>query len=370
MKRASDKKIFSHIDWQLAGCILSILFLGLLNLYSSTYNLSISKYFSAQLVWIGAGIFIALILSVIDYRVMEKFSDFFYWFSIVLLVLVDVMGKVSQGAQRWIQVGGLAIQPSEIMRISIIMMLARHFQKHHDGRQLGFADLIVPFVYCLIPFGLILKQPDLGSGLVVFGTGISIILFVGVRRNILITGAVIFAILIPVAWKFVLHDYQKDRVQTFMNPEKYALGKGYQVIQSKIAIGSGELSGKGYLKGTQSKLQFLPKQHTDFAFSNFAEEFGFIGSTILLGLYASLGVLGFNVAVTARDSFGMYIAFGLTSLVIAQAVVNLGMETGLLPVVGITLPLFSYGGSSLITTMVALGVLLNISSKRFIFKAD
>lgn len=370
MKRASDKKSLFHIDWQLAGCILSILFLGLLNLYSSTYNLSISKYFTAQLVWITAGILIALTLSVIDYRVMEKFSEALYWFTIFLLLMVLFFGKVSQGAQRWIQLGGLAIQPSEPMKIAIVIMLARYFQRKYDGRRLGFVELIVPFLYCLIPFLLILKEPDLGTSLVVFCTGLSMILFVGIRRNILVFGLILVMILIPVAWKFVMHDYQKDRVLTFINPEKYALGKGYQVIQSKIAIGSGELTGKGYLKGTQSKLQFLPKQHTDFAFSNFAEEFGFIGSTILLGLYASLGILGFNIALTARDSFGMYIAFGLTTLVVSQAIVNLGMEIGLLPVVGITLPLFSYGGSSLITTMIALGILLNISSKRFIFKSD
>ncbi|MCB0308665.1 MAG: rod shape-determining protein RodA [Bdellovibrionales bacterium] len=370
MKTGHDRKLLAHIDWQLAGVILAIITLGLLNLYSSTYNLVIAKYFGVQMVWLVVGVLIAFILSLIDYRIYERFSDIFFWSLVVCLILVLAIGRVSQGAQRWIQLGPIAFQPSEIMKIGVILVLGRHFQKHHDGRRLGVLDLFIPLLYCVVPFILILKQPDLGTGLVVLGTGLSILLFVGVKKRIIIVAAFLVASFIPVAWQFLLHDYQKDRVITFLNPEKFPLGKGYQVIQSRIAIGSGELAGKGYLKGTQSKLQFLPKQHTDFAFSNFAEEFGFIGSTILLALYASVGVLGFNIALTARDSFGMYLAFGLTAKLISQAVINLGMEIGLLPVVGITLPLFSYGGSSFLTTLMGVGILLNISSKRFIFKSD
>lgn len=369
MKQGNDKSFFSHLDWQLTSNIVLILFLGLMNLYSATYNLSISKYFTAQVIWLSIGVAITLLVSLVDYRVLERFSDFLYWSMVALLILVLLVGKVSQGAQRWLSVGGVAIQPSEIVKICVIFMLSRHFQKHYDGRRLGFSELMIPLIYCLIPFVLILKQPDLGTGLVVLGTGLTMILFVGIRKEIVLGSIVFLIVLLPVSWNFILHDYQKDRVITFLNPEKYAQGKGYQVIQSKIAIGSGELLGKGFLKGTQSKLQFLPKQHTDFAFSNFAEEFGFVGTIILLALYASLGILGFNIALTARDSFGMYMAFGLTAKLLIQAVINLAMETGLLPVVGITLPLFSYGGSSLLTTLIGIGVLLNISSKRFIFNS-
>lgn len=370
MKPAGERKWLSQFDWQFGGCVLTLLFLGLLNLYSSTYNLPISRYFNAQLVWIGIGLAAMFLVSLLDYRVLERFSEVFYWLTVTALGLVLVVGRVSQGARRWLGVGPLVFQPSEIMKIAVILMVARHFQKKYDGRPLGIAELVLPFLYSAIPFALILKQPDLGTGLVVFATGIAMILFVGVRRKILITAFVLAAVSIPIVWEFGLHDYQRDRVVTFLNPEKYPLDKGYQVIQSKIGIGSGELAGKGWLKGTQSKLQFLPKQHTDFAFSNFAEEFGFVGSTILLALYASFGILGFNISMTARDSYGVYVAFGLTSLIMIETFINFGMESGLLPVVGMTLPLFSYGGSSLITTLLAAGILLNISSKRFIFKND
>lgn len=356
-----------RVDYPMIFCILTILLIGLFNLYSATLNLPVAKYFKAQIVWVSVGFLLTLILSLVNYRLWHHIAYPSYIITLILLLAVLFMGRVSQGAQRWIHIGGLTIQPSEAAKLSVILCLAKYFDGHRDRGAMGWVGLAFPAVLLFFPFLLIIKQPDLGTGLVVVFTGIAMILFMGVRLQVLSVLVVLTLLSVPLIWKFGLHSYQRDRVITFMNPEKFPHGKGYQVIQSKIAIGSGELIGKGYLKGTQSKLQFLPKQHTDFIFSTFAEEFGFVGTTLLIALYLSFALMGLSVASGARDHFGMFVAFGFTLLIVIQALINFGMEMGMLPVVGMTLPLFSYGGSSLVTTMIALGVLLNISMKRYMF---
>lgn len=351
-------------DWIFFLIVFAICVFGLFNLYSATYDLTISKYFYNQLVWMGVGVLIGLILTLVHYHLYIRTGYFIYAITVLLLLFVLFFGKSAGGAQRWIALGFFNLQPSELAKIAVVLGLAKYFHSHHQKRKMNGYDLIVPLVILAIPCLLIVKQPDLGTTLVVFFTGCMMIWFIGVQRKILVIVLMLGIISVPLAWKFALKPYQKDRVISFVQPEKYANSKGYQIIQSKIAIGSGQMTGKGYLKGSQSKLQFLPKQHTDFVFSNFAEEFGFFGSMILLGLYLMFGLLGLNIAMTSKDVFGIMVAFGLTSTVMIQTIINFGMELGLLPVVGMTLPFFSYGGTSLFTCFIALGILMNISIHR------
>lgn len=367
MKRVFEGRLFYHFDWPLFFCIGAILLIGLANLFSATFNLPIDRYFWSQMKWVVIGFVGMFLLTLFDYRILERFAYVVYALVVISLAVVMFSGRSALGAQRWLQLGPLSIQPSELAKLGIAFCLAKYFHSRRSGDTLGFLDLIVPAVLTMIPFVLILKQPDLGTALIVACVAGTMTFFAGLQKKLIVFLLIVCVVTPPLAWEFVLRPYQKDRVHAFLNPEAHALSKGYQVIQSKIAIGSGQLSGKGYLKGTQSKLQFLPKQHTDFVFSTFAEEFGFLGSVLLVALYASVGLLGLNVAFTAKDKFGMMLAFGLTMVVTSQAAINIAMETGALPVVGVPLPLFSYGGTSMITTLVAVGLLLNISMRRFVF---
>lgn len=361
------RKKIEHFDWTYLAIIYFITIAGIFNIYSATYNLPLSKYVTAQIVWVAISSVVMIIVAFIDYRLWQRFAFSVYALSCGLLLGVLLIGRVSQGAKRWINLGAFSFQPSEIAKVAIVIGLAHYLSKRREDRPRNVIELIGPLVFVGIPFLMILKQPDLGTSLVFLITSLVMILFMGVNKKIIIVACLAIAASAPVLWNGVLRPYQKDRVISFLNPEKYPLSKGYQVIQSKIAIGSGEILGKGYLKGSQSKLQFLPKQHTDFVYSNFAEEFGFLGSIILLGAYFLMGVFGFKIAREARDLFGMLLALGCTVLLLSQSVINFGMEMGLLPVVGMTLPLFSYGGSSLLTTFVAVGLILNVSMKRYIF---
>lgn len=362
-----DPRVFSHFNWQLFFVTLAIMFLAMMNLYSATLDLPIAKYFTAQMVYCAGGLVLMLLLTVVHYRVFEKLGYFFYVLNILLLILTMVKGRAALGAQRWLDLGFISIQPSEISKLAVLFGVAKLFHDRHDGRPMSLQTLFFPLVMILVPFVLILKQPDLGTSLIVLFSSGTCLLFMGIQRKIIITSAIMALLLAPVGWSYVLKPYQKDRITTFMDPEKHALGKGYQVIQSKIAIGSGELTGKGYLRGTQAKLQFLPKQHTDFVFSNFGEEFGFIGTTFVLILYTAMTILGLQIAQNSRDIFGMVLGIGCTALLGLQVIINIAMEVGMLPVVGVTLPLFSYGGTSLLTTLITIGLLLNISMRSYIF---
>jgi rod shape determining protein RodA len=354
-----------NFDWALFGSVGIILLFGLLNLYSATYDLTIAKYFTDQIIWILGGIVLMFLVSLIDYHFFNRYAYFMYALTMVLLISVFFIGRSANGSQRWIHLGFFNIQPSEIVKIAVVVALARYFQDHQEKKTMGIWDLVIPMLIALPPFILVLKQPDLGTALIVLMAAVLMVWFIGVQRRILIITIVLALISLPIVWKFGLKPYQKDRVVSFLDPEKYASGKGYQVTQAKIAIGSGRFSGKGYLNGSQSKLQFLPKQHTDFVYSNFGEEFGFLGSIILFILYIVFFLSCFNIAVTARDVFGVLVAFGFSATLICQTLINFGMEMGILPVVGITLPFLSYGGTSLIGSFVKLGILLNISRKKF-----
>jgi rod shape determining protein RodA len=346
---------------------MTVACIGIGNLYSATsaWETSTPAYLK-QITWLGIGLIIAFAVSSIDYRHLEYLSFFLYGATLLLLISVLLIGKTSMGATRWISLGGLSLQPSEIMKPVIIITLARYFSERDNFRGFSFSELIVPFVLLGFPVLLILKQPDLGTAMLIIFIGSTVTLFAGIRRLTLLFLTLSGGVAAFAGW-FLLHDYQRKRIYTFLDPERDPLGSGYHIIQSKIAVGSGGLFGRGYMQGTQSQLSFLPERHTDFAFSVFAEEWGFTGSLILLLLYLFIIIWGMYIARRSADKFGMFLAVGVVAMLFWHIIVNLGMVIGLLPVVGVPLPLFSYGGTSMVTTMIGVGLLLNISMRRFMF---
>jgi rod shape determining protein RodA len=362
-----DRRLVQNFDWVLLGLVLIICATGIVNLYSAGYNRGEgTPLYVKQLYWLAVGLGVMFVTLTYDYRYLEKLSYPIYIISILLLLAVMFGGKMVAGSRRWLPLGPLAFQPAELAKIAIILALAAYFNRQGRMEAMRFKDLIVPGVLVLIPVGLIIKQPDLGSGILVGLVAASMILFVGVRWRTLLGCGLTLVLLSPVIWHF-LKDYQRQRVLTFLNPEKDPLGAGYHILQSMIAVGSGQFWGKGFLKGTQSQLYFLPEQHTDFVFSVFAEEWGFVGSAALLLLFTALALWGLSVARDCKERFGHLLAVGVTALIFWQIFINLCMVTGFMPVVGIPLPLFSYGGSSLITTLLGVGFLLNIRMRRYLF---
>jgi rod shape determining protein RodA len=362
-----DRRLVQNFDWMLLGLVLAICAIGIINLYSAGYNQTAgTPLYIKQIYWLAVGLGVLCLILLVDYRHLEKLSYPIYIISILLLVAVMFGGRVAYGSRRWLALGPLSFQPSELAKIGIILALATYFHRHPRGEARRLKDLIVPGIMVLIPAALIIKQPDLGSGILVLLVAGSIILFVGVNWRTLMGGTLTLVLLSPVIWHF-LKDYQRQRVLTFLDPGKDPLGSGYHILQSMIAVGSGQFWGKGFLQGTQSQLYFLPEQHTDFVFSVFAEEWGFVGSAALLLLFTALTLWGLAVARDCKERFGHLLALGVTALIFWQIFINICMVTGFLPVVGIPLPLFSYGGSSLVTTLLGVGFLLNIRMRRYLF---
>ena len=362
-----DRRLVQNFDWVLLGLVVIICATGIVNLYSAGYNRGEgTPLYIKQLYWLAVGLGVMCVTLTYDYRHLEKLSYPIYILSILLLVAVMFGGKMVSGSRRWLPLGPLAFQPAELAKIAIILALATYFNRRTRMEAMRLKDLIVPGVLVMIPVALIIKQPDLGSGILVALVAASMILFVGVRWRTLMGCGLTMVMLSPVIWHF-LKDYQRQRVLTFLDPGKDPLGAGYHILQSMIAVGSGQFWGKGFLQGTQSQLYFLPEQHTDFVFSVFAEEWGFVGSAVLLLLFTALALWGLSVARDCKERFGHLLAVGVTALIFWQIFINLCMVTGFLPVVGIPLPLFSYGGSSLITTLLGVGFLLNIRMRRYLF---
>jgi len=364
-----DRRLFKNIDWILLILVLAVVSLGIVNLFSAGLNQATSRLtplYIKQLYWLAIGLGLMFFMTTIDYRHLERLAYSFYWFSLGLLVAVMVAGKVVAGSKRWLALGPLVFQPSELAKVAVILALAAHFYRQERFDPLSWRELGFPCLLMLLPFVLVAKQPDLGSALLIAAVASTMILFVGVRWHILATMAVSFVAASPIFW-FFLKDYQKQRIFTFLNPEQDPLGSGYHIIQSKIAVGSGLFWGKGFLKGTQSQLNFLPEQHTDFVFSVFAEEWGFVGSILLISLYMLVILWSLQIARSCRERFGNLLAVGLAVMIFWQIFINISMVTGMLPVVGIPLPFFSYGGSSLITNFIGIGLLLNIRMRQFLF---
>jgi rod shape determining protein RodA len=271
------------------------------------------------------------------------------------------------GAKRWLGFGGLGIQPSELMKLSIVICLAKYFETDRTVGGYGVRDMLLPTLLVGIPCGLIMLQPDLGTALVILATYASMMLFMKIQSKTLIALMIVVVTAVPAAYKFGLKPYQRQRLVSFLDPRADAKGSGYNSLQSMIAVGSGQLLGKGYRKGTQSQLNFLPEHHTDFIFSVFSEEHGFVGCAILLALYMGFMLNGLSIAYQSHDKFGILLALGIMTIFFWHIVINLGMVMGLLPIVGVPLPFLSYGGSSLLTSVISVALLTNIANKKFMF---
>ncbi|MDY6856930.1 MAG: rod shape-determining protein RodA [Thermodesulfobacteriota bacterium] len=363
-----DRRFILHFDWIIFSLAIIIASIGITNLYSATFNISESyrsPVYIKQLYWIIVGLFAMALSFSIDYRHIDRYAYHIFLASLILLILVIPFGKSISGAKRWIQLGIISLQPSELIKLTIILALAKYFKKY-QGYNLGLLQgLIKPLIIISFPFFLIVHQPDLGTALIIILISFSILIFNGTKRTIL--SMIFFFFPLSLAIFYNLKDYQKLRLLTFLNPNLDPLGSGYHITQSKIAIGSGYIYGKGYLKGTQTQLNFLPEQHTDFIFSVLAEEWGFIGSLSITSLYLLLILLCIKIATNAKDDFGTLVAFGISVMIFWHVFINIGMSIGILPVVGVPLPLLSYGGSSAVTIFIAMGLLINISTRRFLF---
>jgi len=363
-----DRRLITHFEWLLPLLALAVSGIGAMTVYSATYTPGAegpAPFALRQLTWLAAGCAAMLAVLAFDYRRLEHSGFLIYALLLAAVLAVPVLGRVVSGSRRWLALGPVSIQPSEFMKLGLVIVLAQHFAAT-PGVRLGPREAVLPLVLTALPAAAILAQPDLGTVAVIGLVMLTMLVLGGVRLRWLGTLAAIVAVLAPLIWPH-LKPYQQRRVLTFVNPDLDPLGAGYHVIQSKIAVGSGLVWGKGFLHGTQNQLNFLPEQHTDFIFSVFAEEWGFVGALVLLALYLALVLRGLVIASRARDRFGVLLALGVTAIVFWQAVVNLGMTTGLLPVVGITLPFFSYGGSSLLCLLAGIGLVMNVSMRRYFF---
>ncbi len=342
---------------------LCLALIGLASIYSAT-NLGHPEIYTKGTYWIIIGVCVMLIASVFDYTLLSHFAYFIYGASILLLIAVLFLGHGD--TNRWLDLGVFNVQPSEIAKLALVIILAKHFSdtpSHKEG--LGFRDLLIPGIILVVPFLLVAKEPDLGTAMVLGLIFCSMILVVKVRPRVIIGLTLMAAAVFPFAWKG-LKAYQKARLLSFLTPGADPHGSGYHVMQSKIAIGSGGFFGKGFLKGTQGKLLFLPEHYTDFIFSVFAEEWGLVGSLVIVALFFVLILRGLNTAENSKDRFGFLLSLGISAIFFWHIIINLGMVSGLLPVVGVPLPFISYGGSFMLTSMAAVGILLSIRMRRFI----
>jgi len=365
-----DRRLLFGFDWVLLSLVLLISFIGILNLYSSGYSLADldgASLYMKQVYWVLIGLVFMVICFCIDYRFICRYAYVIYAFSILLLLLVFFYGNTVHGSKRWLAVCGISFQASEFVKLTVILALAKYFDNNKIDGGYNLKELLLPFLIVLAPFILILKQPDLGTALILIILFLSMAVFAGVKRHSIISTAICGIVLLPLCWNF-LTEYQKERILIWINPERDPLGAGYHVIQSKIAIGSGGIFGKGFLEGTQTQLKFLPEQQTDFVFSVFAEEWGFLGCVVLVIMFLALILWGLSISRHSRDLPGALIAFGITILVFWEVFVNIGMVLGILPVVGLPLPFLSYGGSSMIILMAGIGLLMNVSMRRFILQ--
>ncbi|MCX7817142.1 MAG: rod shape-determining protein RodA [Syntrophales bacterium] len=361
------RRFFSHFDFVLFLLVMTICLVGVLNIYSAGFNISDvkgSNNYVRQLQWVLLGVFGMILTYSIDYRTINSWAYGIYGFAIFLLILTSLFGYTTHGAKRWIYFSGFTFQPSELVKLALVLALVRYFHDHPTENVYSWRELVIPFLMTAVPSYIILKQPDLGSALMLIIIFFSLVIFVGVRVKDFVLIMFLLISISPLFW-FFLKEYQRGRILAFLNPERDPLGTGYHLIQSMIAVGSGGFFGKGFLKGTQTQLKFLPEQQTDFIFSVFAEEWGFLGSVLLLFLFLILILWGLRISMHSRDYSGSVLAFGVTVLIFWGIVINVSMVLGLLPVVGVPLPFLSYGGSAMLVNMLGVGILLNVSGHRF-----
>jgi rod shape determining protein RodA len=351
------EKLWS-INWGLVILLTAISSFGFAMLYSAA-NGSLEPWAAKQMIRYAIAVLLMLVVSLVDIRFWLKSAYVIYGIAFVLLIAVELRGRLGMGAQRWIDLGVIQLQPSELMKVTLVLVLARYFHGMTIEEIARPSRLVAPIFLILLPAGLVLKQPDLGTAMKLILSGGAMFFLAGVR--IWQFGVVIAAAgaALPLVWGH-MRDYQKNRIYTFLNPENDPLGTGYHILQSKIALGSGGLFGKGFLQGTQSHLNFLPEKQTDFIFTMLAEELGLVGGLVLLGLYTLVFIYGFAIALRSRNHFGRILGLGLTINFFLYVFINTAMVMGLIPVVGVPLPLISYGGTAMLTVMFGFGLLMSV----------
>ncbi len=367
-----DRRIFFHINWSLLLFTLILAGIGIINLYSASAlrledGVSLTPYYARQSVWTGMGLIGILLCTAFDYHRLTSWAWPLFIFSLLLLLSVPFIGKSIYGSRRWIDLYFFHIQPSEPIKIAVMILGAKLISEVQEPLDWKVFLRILPIA--LIPAVIVIKQPDLGSGLTILFIFGGVVLYHGLEKKLFKILLIVIPSLLPLAWSF-LHDYQKKRILTFLDPGQDPLGDGYHILQSQIAIGSGQIWGQGFLGGSQSHLRFLPEKHTDFAFAVFSEEWGFLGAIILLLLFCGFLYQLAQTARESRDSFGILLGCGIFFYFFWQILINLSMVLGLMPVVGIPLPFISYGGSSTLVNFCLIGLSLNICMRRFLFKKN
>ncbi len=363
-----------EIDWALflAACMLGVI--GVVNLYSATSaaRAALADFHLQQIYWFVIGGIFATVVAAIDYRHYERLGYVLYVVGIVLLILVFILGRDIRGSSRWIYIGSFSFQPSEFMKLFLVIALAKYLHDDSKGGIEGrtLKDLAIPAAIAGVPVALIFKQPDLGTALINGLIFVTICLMTRIRWQSLAKLGTFLIVTLPVVWNYILHDYQKERVTSFLNPEANIKGSGWHAHHARVAIGNGSFSGQGFMKGSQNQYLFIPDQHSDFPFAVYAEDWGFVGCLVLVSVYLFIVLWAVRIAATAKDRFGAVLAIGVGALIFWHAFFNLGMVTGILPVVGVTLPLFSAGGSSVLTILLGIGLLMNVSMRRATLDAN
>jgi rod shape determining protein RodA len=359
-------RVREHFDWTLFIAVALLAVVGVINLYSAT---SVARGphaddYIQQIYWLVAGGILATVVAAVDYRHYERLGYVLYAIGVVLLLLVFILGREIRGSSRWIYIGSYSFQPSEFMKLFLVIALAKYL--HDDPKSEGrtLIDLVVPALIAAVPTALVLLQPDLGTALILALVFLSICALVRIRLKSLAWLGLWAAIATAIFWSHGLRGYQNERINAWLNPTANILGYNWDPHQARIAVGNGGWFGRGFMKGSQNQFMFLHEQHSDFPFPVFAEEWGFVGSVALVALYAFLVLWSLRVAAGAKDRFGAVLAVGVGAIAFWHAVFNIGMATGLLPIVGVTLPLFSYGGSSVMTILLGVGLVMNVSTRR------
>jgi rod shape determining protein RodA len=361
-----SRHFWKDFDWSLLAAALLLSVISITEIYSATMAQPSENYFLRQLAWVGVGVVFLFIVAAIDYHVISEHIPWLYILAIGALLYTLVLGHRVSGSKSWVSLmGKIQVQPSELIKIVVVVALARYLSELRSSRYMTFSQIVKACVICFVPMGLVALQPDLGTSLT-FLPPIAVGLFVrGVRPVALISLLLAFVFILPVSW-LVLKPYQKERILTFLDPERDPLGKGYQVSQSKIAIGSGGLVGKGVFHGSQNQLGFLPTRHTDFIFSVIGEELGFAGVIVTLGLLVFVIFRSIYNAQTSRDNLGLFISMGIVGIFFFHLIVNVGMVIGFMPTTGIPLPFLSYGGSSVLMAFIAVGLVMSVRRCRYV----
>ena len=359
-------RVRDHFDWTLFISVAVLSVIGVINLYSATSVArgSHSEDYVQQIYWLVGGGILATLVAAIDYRHYERLGYALYAGGVILLLLVFILGREIRGSSRWIYIGSYSFQPSEFMKLFLVIALAKYL--HDDPKSEGrtLKDLVAPTVLAIVPTALVLLQPDLGTALILALVFVSICTLTRIQKRSLVWLGVGAGIIAPVFWSYGLRGYQNERINAWLNPQENILGYNWDAHQARIAVGNGAWAGQGFMKGSQNQFLFLHEQHSDFPFPVFAEEWGFVGSIALVLFYGFLVLWCVRVASSAKDRFGAVLAVGVASILFWHVVFNLGMATGLLPVVGVTLPLFSYGGSNVMTVLMGIGLVMNVSMRR------